>query len=115
MSVEALRRRYASHPGRGGCGVGAVADLRGSASHELIEMGLCGLRCLEHRGGAIEDTGDGAGVLLTTDRDFFQRFVSPGRRLPDDHALVVGVLFFPFGESANLPHWHREIDGVLRR
>jgi glutamate synthase domain-containing protein 2/glutamate synthase domain-containing protein 1/glutamate synthase domain-containing protein 3 len=112
---EALRRRYESHPGRGGCGVGAVADLSGSPSHELIAMALRGLSCLEHRGGAIEDTGDGAGLLLTTDRSFFEPFIAPGRRLPDDHQLIVGVFFFPFGESANLPHWHREIDSVLRR
>jgi glutamate synthase domain-containing protein 1 len=34
---------------------------------------------MEHRGGAIEDTGDGAGLLLSTDRAFFERFIAPGR------------------------------------
>jgi glutamate synthase domain-containing protein 2/glutamate synthase domain-containing protein 1/glutamate synthase domain-containing protein 3 len=95
--------------------VGAVADLTGKPSHDLLAAALAGLGCLEHRGGAIEDTGDGAGLLLSTDRAFFERFIAPGRRLPEGHRLCVGVLFFPFGEASNLPHWQREIDGILRR
>src|SRR5688572_12672921 len=97
------------------CGVGAVADLTGSPSHDLIELALRGLGCLEHRGGTIEDTGDGAGLLLTTDRKFYSRFIAPDRHLPDDHQLCVGVLFFPPGERQNVPHWQREIDAILRR
>jgi glutamate synthase (ferredoxin) len=114
-SVEEVTRRLASHPGRGGCGVGALADLTGKPSHELIELALLGLGCLEHRGGVIEDTGDGAGLLLTTDRDFFERFLPPGRHVPAGHHLAVGVLFFPPGEPQNVPHWQHEIDSVLRR
>ncbi|MEJ7734089.1 MAG: glutamate synthase-related protein, partial [Polyangiaceae bacterium] len=110
-----MRQRYALHPGRGGCGVGAVAELGGAPTRETVELALRGLRCLEHRGGAIGDTGDGAGMLLTTDRKWFERFIAPGRHLPDDQALVVGVLFFPIGEDHNLRHWQREIDATLRR
>jgi glutamate synthase (ferredoxin) len=92
-----------------------VADLRGRASRDLIVSALRGLSCLEHRGGAIADTGDGAGVLLSIDRDFFAHFIAPGRSLPEGHRLAVGVFFFPLGEQANLPHWHREIDAIFRR
>src|SRR5262245_27430555 len=109
-----LTQYYARHPGRGGCGVGAVVDLE-RASHEVIELALQGLGCLEHRGGAIEDTGDGAGLLLRTDEKFFRRFIAPGRRLPDGHRLIVGVLFFPLAEEQNLPAWQLEIDSTLRR
>ncbi len=114
-TAQALRDRFIAHPGRGGCGVGAVADLTGKASHEVVELGLRGLSCLEHRGGAIDDTGDGAGLLLSTDRRFFERFLAKGKRLPDDQRLAVGVLFFPFGETSNLPHWQHEIDATLRK
>ena len=107
--------RHAEHPGRGGCGVGAIADIAGRPTHDLVELALRGLDCLEHRGGAIDDTGDGAGLLLATDRAFFERFVAHGRRLPADHQLSVGVLFFPIGEGSNLPHWHHEIEATLRR
>ena len=34
------------------------------------------------------------------------------RRLPDGHDLVVGVVFFPPGEEADLPAWQHEIDGT---
>ncbi|MGQ0503849.1 MAG: glutamate synthase large subunit [Myxococcaceae bacterium] len=118
-SREVLRQsvvdRFVAHPGRGGCGVGAVADLTGKPSRQLIDLALSGLSCLEHRGGSIEDTGDGAGLLLATDTQFFSRFIAPGRRLPEGARLSVGVLFFPPGEQGNLPHWQREIDSLLRR
>jgi glutamate synthase domain-containing protein 2/glutamate synthase domain-containing protein 1/glutamate synthase domain-containing protein 3 len=112
---QRIAERFQQHPGRGGCGVGAVADLEGRTSHALIATALAGLGCLEHRGGSIDDTGDGAGLLLSTDRRFFERFVAPGRNLPKDHHLAVGVVFFPFGEAWNLPHWQHEIDAILRR
>ncbi|HVO29362.1 MAG TPA: glutamate synthase-related protein, partial [bacterium] len=114
-SAREIVKRHVDHPGRGGCGVGAIADLHGRASHDLVQQALAALGCLEHRGGAIEETGDGAGLQLATDRAFFARFLAPGRRLPDEHALIVGVLFFPRGETENLPHWQREIDAILRR
>jgi glutamate synthase (ferredoxin) len=109
-----IERRFREHPGRGGCGVGAVVDLE-RASHEIIDLALSGLGCLEHRGGAIEDTGDGAGLLVRTDQKFFRRFIAPGKRLPDGHQLIVGVIFFPLGEESNLPAWQHEIDATLRR
>src|SRR5437763_15864478 len=93
-ALERLWSRFRHHPGRGGCGVGAVVDLE-KASHEIIELALSGLGCLEHRGGVIDDTGDGAGLLVRTDQKFFRRFIAPGRRLPDGHRLIVGVIFFP--------------------
>jgi glutamate synthase domain-containing protein 1 len=110
----ALVDRYRHHPGRGGCGVGAIADPAGP-SHDLIRMALEGLRCMEHRGGALDDTGDGAGLLLATPRAFFERFIAPGRRLPAGHQLGVGVVFFPVGERSNVPFWQHEIDATLRR
>jgi glutamate synthase domain-containing protein 2/glutamate synthase domain-containing protein 1/glutamate synthase domain-containing protein 3 len=78
-------------------------------------MALAGLSCLEHRGGSLEGTGDGAGLLLSTPAHFFKRFILPGRRLPEEQALLVGVVFLPASQPSNLPHWKREMDGVLRR
>ncbi len=105
---------YRNHPSRGGCGIGAVADLEGK-SHDVIEQALRGLGCMEHRGGSIDDTGDGAGLLIGTDVDFFRKFIAPGRHLPEGHALAVGVVFFPSGESTNIPPWQQEIDSTLRK
>ena len=48
------------------CGVGMVADLTASPSHQTVTDALTILENLEHRGatGADVDSGDGAGVLI---------------------------------------------------
>jgi glutamate synthase (ferredoxin) len=111
--AERVWSHLAGHPGRGGCGVGAIADPNG-ASRELIDLALAALGCLEHRGGAIGDTGDGAGLLFSVDREFFSRFVAHGRHLPDGDALGVAEIYFPQGESANAPPLQARIDALLR-
>lgn len=57
------------------CGLGFVVDLKGSASHRTVEMGLEILRRLAHRGaaGSDPDTGDGAGVLVQIPHRYFER------------------------------------------
>src|SRR6185369_5854127 len=40
---------------------------------------------------------------------------APGRRLPEGQKLIVGVVWFPPGETSNLPAWQHEIDATLRR
>ena len=90
-STASIVQRIKEHPGRGGCGVGAIADLAGRPSRALVDMALGGLACMEHRGGAIDDTGDGAGLLLSVDPLFFERFLVPGAHLPAGHQLSVGV------------------------
>ncbi len=114
-SAASILTRLKEHPGRGGCGVGAIADLAGRPSRALVDMALGGLACMEHRGGAIDDTGDGAGLLLSVDPLFFERFLVPGAHLPAGHQLSVGVMFFPVGETRNLPHYRREVEGIFRR
>jgi len=94
--------------------VGALADPNGP-SRELIDLALEGLGCVEHRGGAIDDTGDGAGLLLSVDRTFFQRFLPPGKRLHEQDELGVASFFFPQGETSNAPPIQGRIDGLLRR
>ena len=48
------------------CGIGFVADARGRASREILDLALEALRRVRHRGAVAADrrTGDGAGVLL---------------------------------------------------
>jgi glutamate synthase (ferredoxin) len=109
-----LRERFVKHPGRGGCGVGAVADLEGP-SRTVVEWSIAGLGCMEHRGGSLEETGDGAGLLLHTPREFFLPHLAPGRHLRDSDHLSVAVFFFPPGEETNLRPLQQQIDAVVRR
>ncbi len=113
-ALDRAARRHREQAGRGGCGVGAIADPAGP-SREIVDLALRALGCVEHRGGAIDDTGDGAGLLMTAHRSFFERFVGHGKRLAEGDALGVGCLFFPMGEAANVPPIQARIDGLLRR
>ncbi len=78
---------------RSNCGVGVVMDLDGGRAHDVVADGLELLANLEHRGttGAEANTGDGAGVLLQTPREFFEDVVDAD--LPAGYA--VGVVFLP--------------------
>ena len=78
---------------RSNCGVGAVIDLDGGASHDVVADGLDLLANLEHRGttGAEENTGDGAGILIQRPDEFFAAVVDTD--LPETYA--VGSIFMP--------------------
>ncbi len=81
---------------RSNCGVGAVVDLDGGASHSVVEDGIELLCNLEHRGttGAEPDTGDGAGITIQRPDAFFDDVVGG---LPETYA--VGSIFMPQDES----------------
>lgn len=103
------------HPGRGGCGIIAVAELNAPPSHEILSQSIEGLITMEHRGGSIGDTGDGAGILLRPNRDYFEKFIIPGRTIPSPkEPLIVGTLFFLHGER-NILNLQREVDVILLR
>jgi len=55
---------------RSACGLGFVADAKGRASRELVDLALEALRRVRHRGAVASDrrTGDGAGLLLPLPR-----------------------------------------------
>jgi len=106
--------RIRRHPGRGGCGIVALAELRRGPSHELIRDALQAIACMEHRGGCLGRTGDGAGLLFRPERSFFERFLARDRPLPEGETLVVGSVFLRRGESG-LRAVQREFDGYLRR
>lgn len=57
------------------CGVGFVANIKGTKSHDIIVKGLTILQRLEHRGavGADPKAGDGAGILFQIPDAFFSK------------------------------------------
>jgi len=79
---------------RSNCGVGAVVDLDGGASHATVADAVELLENLEHRGttGAEPNTGDGAGIMLQRPDGFFRSVVDG---LPADGEYAVGSLFMP--------------------
>ena len=84
------------------CGTGLIANLDGVKTHQLVEDALTMLQNMEHRGacGCEPNTGDGAGILVQTPHEFFQKKCTElGFSLPDFGEYGVGVLFLPNDKS----------------
>ena len=80
------------------CGIGAIANLKGAKSHQLLDDALSVLVNLEHRGGKglEENTGDGAGILFQVPHRFFRKEAQKwGHLLPDEGDYGVAMVFFP--------------------
>ncbi|MDG2351821.1 MAG: glutamate synthase large subunit, partial [Acidimicrobiales bacterium] len=77
------------------CGVNFVCNLRGEASHEIVQMGIDALCTLQHRGaiGAEKNTGDGAGILMQIP-DKLYRDTLPFD-LPAKNQYATGIAFLP--------------------
>ena len=80
------------------CGVGFVANIKGIASHDIVEKGLTILQRLEHRGavGADPKAGDGAGILVQLPDQFLRDVVD--FTLPEVGMYAVGMVFLPVDE-----------------
>ena len=80
------------------CGIGFVASIKGSKSHQHISDALTVLENMEHRGacGCENNTGDGAGIMIQTPHEFFfEECLKLGIHLPSFGKYGVGVIFFP--------------------
>ncbi len=100
---------------RDACGVGLVASVKGSRSHEIVTMGLQVLRNLGHRGacGADPETGDGAGVLMQMPHEFFAREAeSLGFKLPEAGDYGVGMVFLP-QDAGERDECERKIERIV--
>ena len=83
---------------RDSCGVGVVADMKGRASHAILEKGLQVLVNLDHRGavGADATLGDGCGVLTQIPHRFFvEECAKLGFALPAPGRYAIGQFFMP--------------------
>ena len=80
------------------CGVGFVANINGTRSHDIIAKGLTVLQNLTHRGASGCDplTGDGAGLLMQVPHGFLRKVCgSIGITLPRPGEYGVGLVFLP--------------------
>ena len=76
------------------CGIGAVVDIDGIASHDVVDDALTIVERLEHRAGkdATGQVGDGVGVLLQMPHRLYSTF---GLDLGQKGDYGVGMFFFP--------------------
>ena len=83
------------------CGIGALANINGVKSHQILDDALSVLVNLEHRGGTglEKNTGDGAGVLFQVPHHFFRKEAQKcGHLLPEEGDYGVAMVFFPQDE-----------------
>ncbi len=74
------------------CGVGAIADLKGHVSHEIVVDGMSLLKKMKHRGAVGSDatTGDGAGIMTGIPHGYFESELhNQGIYLPDKGQYAV--------------------------
>lgn len=82
------------------CGIGAIANIKGVKSHDIIKNALNILIHLEHRGGAgaEDNTGDGAGILFQIPHEFFKA-IDLGFELPSEGEYAVAMIFLSQNEE----------------
>lgn len=84
------------------CGIGALAAIDGTRSHQILDDALSLLVNLEHRGGTglERNTGDGAGILFQIPHRFFRKEAQRcGQLLPAEGDYGVAMLFLPQDEQ----------------
>ena len=83
------------------CGVGAIADLSGRATHRTVDQALTIVERLAHRAGsdALGTTGDGVGIMTQIPHELFQVWArEEGIRLGSAGNYGVGMFFLPEDE-----------------
>ncbi len=83
------------------CGVGAIVDLSGRATHRTVDQALTIVERLAHRAGsdALGTTGDGVGIMTRLPHEFFTAWArEEGIYLGKPGDYGVGMFFLPEDE-----------------
>ncbi|OQW87274.1 MAG: glutamate synthase subunit alpha [Rhodoferax ferrireducens] len=96
---------YSSAQEHDACGVGFVAHIKGTKSHDIVKNALKILENLDHRGavGADKLMGDGAGILIQLpDALYREEMAAAGVTLPPPGEYGVGMVFLPKEHASRL-------------
>ncbi|MBE5896531.1 MAG: glutamate synthase large subunit [Lachnospiraceae bacterium] len=83
------------------CGIGAVVNIKGVKSHQIVDDALKIVENLEHRAGkdALGETGDGVGILTQIPHKFFAKICRQENiAIGGEREYGVGMFFFPQDE-----------------
>lgn len=83
------------------CGIGAVVNIKGKKSHQIVDDALKIVENLEHRAGkdAEGKTGDGVGILIQIPHKFFRNICAEENiAIGKEREYAVGMFFFPQSE-----------------
>ena len=85
------------------CGVGFVAHIKGTKSHDIVTQALQILENIDHRGavGADPLLGDGAGILMQIPDRLYRKWADgEGLTLPPAGEYAVAMCFMPQDDEA---------------
>ncbi|MBT8447737.1 MAG: glutamate synthase large subunit, partial [Gammaproteobacteria bacterium] len=97
------------------CGVGFIVNMRGQASHKIIDQAITLLENMLHRGacGCEENTGDGAGILLQMPHRFFAKECKAlDLALPEAGAYGSGLVFMPT-DAAEAAYCAEQVERIV--
>lgn len=99
------------------CGMGAIANLRGQKSYQIIDYAITSVCNMTHRGAVDSDqkTGDGSGVLCQIPRPIFYKAAQELGFIGDADDLGVGVFFLPGDDAAGASQIKSTTESILLR
>ena len=96
-----MNRLYSPTFEHDNCGIGAIVNMQGEKSHQLVADALKIVENLEHRAGkdAEGKTGDGVGILDQISHRFFSKVCKEaGIPIGGEREYGIGMFFFPENE-----------------
>lgn len=93
LTIHAPHGMYDPNAEHDACGVGMVATLNKVPERRIVENAIEVLMNLDHRGavGAEENTGDGAGILVSMPDEFMRATIDV--ELPELGKYAAGIRF----------------------
>ena len=98
---------------RDNCGFGLIANINGKKSHTLLIKSIKALTSMTHRGaiGADGKTGDGCGILVDIDKDFFINTLLKEQNIKITDEFAIGQVF----SKNNIKKDLKNIKKILKR
>ena len=98
---------------RDNCGFGLIANINGKKSHTLLIKSIKALTSMTHRGaiGADGKTGDGCGILVDIDKDFFINTLLKEQNIKITDEFAIGQVF----SKNNIEKDLKNIKKILKR
>ena len=90
---------------RDNCGFGLIAHINGKKSHDIVIKSINALESMTHRGaiGADGKTGDGCGILVDLDKDFFEKALLKEQSIKIKDEFAIGQIFLDHEIDLVLP------------
>ena len=99
------------------CGVGFIAHIKGTASHQFVQDASDMLIAMDHRGGCgcEANTGDGSGMLTALPHKFLRKVAKDDLQvdLPESGKFAAGLVFLP-RDGAERAACKATVEGLIK-